>query len=114
MVNPAPRIGVRADAWDSLTGIELDCLKLVEPDTLCGGKVFSKNLHFLHWPKLSEETSSFGEQCTFGKSLLHCCCTICTICPRWRESDPLLAGSGFRPVSVKRVPVTKYGPGYFG
>ena len=43
MVNPAPRIlGYGSDAWDSLTGIELDCLKLVEPDTLCGGKSFFK------------------------------------------------------------------------
>ena len=84
--NPCRGMG---HTWDSPTGIELACVNLVDPDTFCGGKVFSKYLHYLHylhWPKLSENMSSFGKQCTFGKSLLHCCCTICTICPRWRES----------------------------
>ena len=85
-VERVPVSGYGAHTWYSLTESESTCIKLVDPDIFCGEKVFSKYLHFLHylhWSKLSEETASFGKQCTFGRSYLHCFCTICTICPRW-------------------------------
>ena len=110
-------VKVAPGAWDSPTGVELDCIKLVDPDTFCGGKVFSKNLHHLHHlhpPKLSGERSSFEVGVQVWHLKLHPFCTICTICPRWRESDPLLTGSGFRIVRVKRVPVSGYRTGYIG
>ena len=80
-------------AWDSLTRVASVCIKLVNTDTFCDEKVFSKYLHFLHFlhcPKLSEGRPSFGRQCTFGKSLLHCFCTFCTFCPELRRSGPSL------------------------